>query len=145
MWLNLEVAFLLYLWGLGISDIIYRSISKCWVVCGWILLGIYFYWNHPQGYEIVGGILLGTVFLLISKYTNEALGYGDSIIICLIAMWIGPQIAIYLLCASFALSAAYGLLKGSFERDTLKKDALKKEIPYLPFLAITCSVYLFIG
>ena len=53
----------------------------------------------------MGGVLIGIVFWLISKYSNETIGYGDSWIISLMGIYLGGicmlDIFSYRICFSY--------------------------------------------
>ena len=50
-----------------------------------VLLSLFF---KRQGVVRLGGVLIGIVFWLISKYSNETIGYGDSWIISLMGIYL---------------------------------------------------------
>lgn len=146
---KLEVAWLLFLWALGVADIRNLSVSKPALIYGGILAVVSVYVNEiDSAYVILGGVL-GCVFILVSRYTKEALGYGDSMMITIVSVSVGAYVAIYTLASAFGMAAVYGgwkkyhlvHVKGSEdEKDLTRKDANKVEIPFLPFLAMACTL-----
>lgn len=80
----------------------------------------------------VGGILMGILFLLISKYTKEAVGYGDSWLILLLGIYLG-----YL--QAFEVLFGASLLAGVVSVFFLWKRSWKKKatLPFVPFLTIS--------
>ena len=80
----------------------------------------------------VGGALLGMLFLLISKYTKEAIGYGDSWLILLLGIQLGYLEAISVLFAASLLAGVTSLFflwKCHWKRNT--------SLPFVPFLSIS--------
>ena len=79
----------------------------------------------------VGGAILGMLFLLISKCTREAIGYGDSWLMLALGVYLG---AMQLLQLLFVASLAAGILSLFF---LWKKRWKKTEtIPFVPFLMV---------
>ena len=80
----------------------------------------------------VGGAVLGMLFLLISKCTREAIGYGDSWLILLLGIQLGSLEAISVLFAASLLASVASLFilwKCNWKRDT--------SLPFVPFLSIS--------
>lgn len=80
----------------------------------------------------VGGALLGILFLLISKCTKEAIGYGDSWLILLLGIQLGYLEAIGVLFAASLLAGVASLFflwKCNWKRNT--------SLPFVPFLSIS--------
>lgn len=129
---GLDVAWFMYLLAVSIGDIKHMSISKSSLIFGGLLTAVSIYiegWN--MGSLIIGGVL-GVSFLLVSKYTKEALGYGDSIMIALISLRLGGYVAIYTLGGAFAMVALYGVIRKW-------RKGQSKEVPFLPFLTVACT------
>lgn len=82
-------------------------------------------WQH------VGGILLGSFFFLISRFSKEAIGYGDSWIILLLGLYLGLSVTIELL---FVASFVAGV--GSLFFLWKKRWRKKATMPFVPFLAL---------
>lgn len=80
----------------------------------------------------VGGLLLGSLFFVISKITKESIGYGDSWLILLLGIYMGYLRAIGVL---FAASVLAGLVSIFF----LWKHCWKRTatLPFVPFLCIS--------
>lgn len=80
----------------------------------------------------VGGAFLGILFLLISKCTKEAIGYGDSWLILLLGIQLGYLEAIGVLFAASLLAGVASLFflwKCNWKRNT--------SLPFVPFLSIS--------
>jgi len=80
----------------------------------------------------VSGALMGFFFLLISKCTKEAIGYGDSWLILLLGIYMGCLRAIGVLFTASMLAAIASLFY-------LWKYRWKRSVtlPFVPFLSIS--------
>ncbi|MDO4452173.1 MAG: prepilin peptidase [Lachnospiraceae bacterium] len=82
--------------------------------------------------SVLGGIGIGGICLVISKVTGEALGYGDSLLICLLGSYAGFINALWTVTVAFGLAGIFSLIffmgKGGYKRRT---------IPFIPFLTIS--------
>lgn len=79
----------------------------------------------------LAGAALGIVFFIISRFTKEAIGYGDSWLILIMGVHLGIFRALQLLfAASFlaALFAVFYLWRRKWKRN--------ETLPFIPFLAI---------
>jgi Type IV leader peptidase family. len=77
----------------------------------------------------IAGILLGSTFLLVSKMTKEALGYGDSVLILILGAFVGLRNMLLVLVIAFASAAVFSIFVLAF-----KKMSRKKRFPFVPFL-----------
>ena len=80
----------------------------------------------------VGGALMGAVFLLISKMSREAIGYGDSFLILFLGIHMGSLAALGVLFVAALLAAVVSLF-------FLWKCRWKRQatLPFVPFLTIS--------
>ena len=79
---------------------------------------------------LLGGILAGAVFLLISKVTDEEVGYGDSWGILVLGTYMGIWRLLEVLSIAFLLlGAAAGAVLCT------KRMSRKCALPFFPFLA----------
>lgn len=80
----------------------------------------------------VGGVLMGVLFLLISKISREAIGYGDSFLILFIGIHMGSLVALGVLFIAALLTAVVSLF-------FLWKCHWKRHatLPFVPFLTIS--------
>lgn len=121
-----------YLLVLSVQDFRERMISGMFLgvgavatVCSQVI------WNRNSLWECIGGMLIGFVFLGISKLTREGFGYGDSILITILGIYIGIWNLIYVLVIAFSLvtiGAIFVLIKFRFHR--------QKVLPFIPFLTV---------
>lgn len=84
---------------------------------------------------VAAGGAVGLVFLAVSKVTEEAFGYGDSMVIGVLGIYLGFWNLLSMLVLTFilaAMTAMFVLVKQKFHR--------KSVLPFVPFL--TCSYIL---
>lgn len=79
----------------------------------------------------LGGALMGIVFLLISKCTKEAIGYGDSWLIMVLGVQLGYLRAMYVLFAASLIAGIVSLFY--LWKQRWKRNAT---LPFVPFLAV---------
>lgn len=80
----------------------------------------------------LGGVFMGLLFLLISKVTGEAIGYGDSWLILLLGIHMGYLRAIGVLFVASMLAgiaSLFFLWKCNWKRTAT--------LPFVPFLSIS--------
>lgn len=129
---GLNVAWFMYLLALSIGDVKHLSVSKLSLMYGGVLTAISIYIEGlDRGNVIIGGVL-GLGFILVSKSTREALGYGDSIMITMVALRFGGYVAIYTLGGAFAMAAIFGVIRRW-------RKGVNSEVPFLPFLTMACT------
>lgn len=83
---------------------------------------------------------MGAVFLLLSRITGEAFGYGDSILILVMGSFLGIRNMIYILTAAFTLAAAVSIVLLAS-----RKFNRKSSFPFVPFLAAAYIGGMFFG
>lgn len=79
----------------------------------------------------VGGIIIGIFFLMLSKWTGEGLGYGDSWMILILGISLGLWDILLLLSIALISSgilAVMLLIRGKWSR--------KVSFPFIPFLML---------
>lgn len=129
-WILCQVLFAGYMGILAVMDIRKRRLSLLFLLCGMLFIII----QSFCGREISPGVLasggaVGMIFLLISRITGEALGYGDSILILIMGIFLGFWEILYLLMGAFSMAAFFSaamLVKTRFNR--------KCSFPFVPFL-----------
>lgn len=129
--LTKQIAAVLLILG-SIRDIRKRSLPVWTLYAVEILVMIWGVWKQEVvWWEIAGGILIGAVFLGISKWTGEALGYADSGLILILGSYLGMWQLMILLLIAFSVAAFYaamGMVIGNFYR--------KFSVPFIPFLTL---------
>lgn len=117
----------------SISDWKKKEISVIWLVVMSIVITCLAVLCDVVSIRLrMGGILLGLLFLLISKCTKQAIGYADSWLVLLLGIYMGSIQAINLLfCAS--------LLAGGCSVFYLWKHHWKRNstLPFVPFITIS--------
>lgn len=126
-----------YIFGMGflasgaVMDIQYRCVP------GWMLLveGIFVLlyrvlFTEGSVFIWAAGGAVGIGFLLISKWTEEALGYADSVTILLLGLFLGLWEMLTVLGTAFLLSGIAAMVCFVW-----KHWPKKKTMPFLPFLA----------
>lgn len=79
---------------------------------------------------IFGGLGIGLIFLILSKVTEEGLGYGDSLGILILGIGLGTWKLLEVLTATFLLLFVWSMIIWCIRK---KKNQL---IPFYPFLVI---------
>ena len=129
MW---ELIMCLYLLLGAVGDLRKREISVAYLIIGTILAALRCLFHYKEMcYISVGGAIIGGAFLLLSKYTNEQIGYGDSWMILILGIYLGIWELTFLLGIVFGccfLFSFVGLLCRKLTRHT--------RIPFFPFLMI---------
>ena len=85
--------------------------------------------------DVAGGILIGILFFLVSKYTKEAIGYGDSWLMSLLGIYLGGIHLLEVVVAAFFLACMVSLV-GIVWKHWKKTVTL----PFVPFLTIAYLV-----
>lgn len=78
----------------------------------------------------LGGVLIGILFLGISKITGESIGYGDSWLIVLLGIYLGGRSLLRVVlgaCICASIISMLTCLRGGWNK--------KYTIPFVPFLA----------
>lgn len=88
----------------------------------------------------LSGAAVGIIFLIISKVTEEALGYGDSVLIGILGIYLGIWQLICLLVTAFFLAALYAVI--IMMRHKFRKKAA---FPFVPFLGTAYVIVLAAG
>ena len=79
----------------------------------------------------LAGFMIGLLFVGISKVTREGLGYGDSLLLCVLGGYLGIWSLLELLVITWmftAIAAGIMLVRTRFKKKTL--------LPMVPFIAI---------
>lgn len=128
-----------YLCILAAIDIRFRKLPIWMLLAGVGGAMIYqIVWSELPIVLSVAGGAAGIVFLLSSKVTEEALGFGDGILIVALGIYIGFWNILGLLTISFILAAGFAMVVL-----VLKKFHRKTGFPFVPFLCI--GYFLLIG
>ena len=125
-----EISCLLFLITASVKDIQTRKVSVLLLAAAGLLGVIYqIYSGEMSLIEILGGAAVGGIFLLISKVTREGLGYGDSIGIGILGIYLGFLRVLTVISITFFL-----LLCMSIPILWKKKLSKRYGLPFYPFL-----------
>jgi len=129
----------IYLCLLAIIDIRYRKISLFYLLTGIVVAILLLLTSKDELWMLsLGGAVVGLAFILVSKVTKEALGYGDSILILILGISLGFWRLMYMMIVAFFLAAIFALMVL-----TLKKMKRQSSFAFIPFLAasyVICNV-----
>lgn len=140
-WLICQFVFAVYLIVLAVMDIKWKKLSLTVLLAGILLLVAGFFCG--SGIPLIllaAGAAVGIIFLIISRVTDNAFGYGDSILIIIMGGFVGFWSILSLLIAAFSMAALFSifmLIRKRFHR--------KSSFPFVPFLAIAYIGGMFIG
>ena len=81
-------------------------------------------------WSVLLGILTGGVFLLLSKLTRGAIGYGDGAMIAFLGAWLGLGTSVSALLLGLFIAALAGGIC------LLLKKGRRYQLPFAPFLAV---------
>ena len=128
--------------GMAVWDILYQKFRRSIllaVMCFMIVCR--FFTGEIYPIEMLLGALIGLAFMGISKMSNEAIGYADSLLIVTLGILLGARKLLLVLWLAFSLAAvvsAAGLISKKFSRQAA--------IPFFPFLTLSyAGVMIFYG
>lgn len=125
-----EIICLSFLTAASVKDIQTRKVSVLLLAAAGIAGLIYQMCAKEMDWMmILGGAAVGGIFLLISKVTREGLGYGDSIGIGVLGIFLGFLRVLTVISITFFL-----LLCVSIPILWRKKMSKKYTLPFYPFL-----------
>lgn len=118
--------------GLSVTDIKRRRIPGPVLVFGSIATVVYTFLAGAEHMRLAaGGLLAGLVFVMVSKVTEEQLGYGDSWLLCILGCYLGLWNLLVMMFAAWtavALAAMAVLAGRGFCRG--------KTLPMVPFITV---------
>lgn len=129
-WIMCQLLFAVYMSILAIMDIKWKKLSLAALMSGFIILTAGFLCGRNIHVMLLAaGAGVGIVFMVVSRVTEEAFGYGDSILILIMGGFLGFWNILSLLVAAFSMAALFSifmLLRKKFHR--------KSAFPFVPFL-----------
>lgn len=130
-----------YLSILSIMDIRVRKVPF-WILAvgGIAAVGVRVLQYGRLDFLAVGGAVAGGLFTVVSKITREGFGYGDSLLILVMGVYLGFWELMAVLLGAFLLSAlfAMGLLVfGGFDK--------KRGYPFIPFILASYFIWVWSG
>lgn len=140
-WILCQTGFAGYLLFLSWMDIRRRKLNLVILLSGFpmVVLGQICFGGIPVILQAAGGAV-GLVFLLVSKVTGEAFGYGDSILIAIMGIFVGFWNILSVLMGAFSLAALFSvvmLIRDHFTR--------KSSFPFVPFMTAAYITGIIIG
>lgn len=127
--------------GISVTDIRIRKIPMAVLIignAGAALFQIIF--RTEDLMVIAGGMGIGLFFFLVSKITEESIGYGDCFGILGLGIYLGLWKLLEVLAGTFFL-----LLSGSIIVLCKKRMSKKCTLPFFPFLAAGYLIWMIIG
>lgn len=116
----------------SVSDIYCKKIPTVLLqIMSVVILAFGVLLKKPDMLELLGGIAIGILFFVISKYTGEAIGYGDSWLISLMGIYLGGIHLLEVIATAFFLAGVV-----SFVGMIWKHWKRTVTIPFVPFLTI---------
>lgn len=99
---------------------------------GVVAVGTWIFCDFAGVQQRLVGILVGGLFLIISKLTKEAIGYGDSLVILILGLHMG----VFQMLQTLFLAS---VLAGGLSLFLLWRHKWSKSmtLPFLPFVAAT--------
>ncbi|MGC4018770.1 MAG: prepilin peptidase [Muricomes sp.] len=136
-----QIGYGIYLCILSITDIWIQKIPV-WLVAagGAAAVAVRTYNPEIPLFLVLTGGLVGVVFLAVSKVTREAFGYGDSLLILVMGIFLGLWNLLGVLLGAFLFSALFAaafLIYRNMDR--------KAGYPFIPFLFASYLVWLWLG
>lgn len=129
MW---EIGAIFYLCIGTLWDLRRREIPMLYLLIGTCMAAGNLLWMRPQvWYEYLLGLITGILFCMLSKFTREQIGYGDSWMILNLGIWFGMWKLMVILFIGFGvctLTTVIGIIG--------KRMNGKERIPFYPFLLI---------
>lgn len=116
----------------ALEDVRSQSVHSILLLAGNVSAILYqVLFRAENSISIAGGIAIGLLFVLVSKVTEEKLGYGDSIGILGMGIYLGFWKLLEVLCGVFFL-----LTIGAGVCLVFKKMDRRCTVPFYPFLTV---------
>ena len=132
---------LLFLCICAVFDIKKREMPISLIIAGMAVSAGFCLWQIREGdisaMQAGISILPGVFFLLVGRYTEENVGYGDGLMLVMIGFFAGGYQCFKVLCYALVLSAVFALVLLA-----LHKAEKGSRIAFVPFLAIGMGVAL---
>ena len=132
----MEGCFLLFLIVIAVRDIQTRKITTAALILGGLIsIAEQLLIKRMDFLMVLGGAAIGVVCIIISKVTKEGVGYGDSLVILILGIYLGFYNLLIVLSTTFFL-----LLCVSIPALCFRRMSRTYALPFLPFL--TCGYIL---
>lgn len=129
----------IYLFILAAIDVRIKKIP-IWIVAVGAAAAFSIIQPGKSGVLALAGAAVGVVFLIVSKVTNEGLGYGDSLVILVMGIYLGFWELLGVLVVAFLLSSIFAVIY--LIRKKLDRRA---GFPFIPFLFLAYLIWMCMG
>lgn len=141
MWTMSEKVVVTGMLILSVIDIKWRKIPvRLLMIFSGVIIGITLFDGDLDCWLLIGGIGIGILFFIVSKLTNESIGYADSWMILLLGICQGFWGLLGTLTDAMFLLAIISLAL-----IVVKSKMRKSRLPFLPFLTAGYIFYLLMG
>lgn len=134
-----DIFVLVILTGLSVSDIRNKKVSRkvltlwgiltvIWKIVDFYQIRVFLEKMEQTNVDDLAGIGVGVLFFLVSKVTEEAIGYGDSVAIMILGGYLGFWKVVGVLAAAFFTSGVCSVI--------LAFRGRVKTMPFFPFLTL---------
>ena len=134
-----DIVVLLILTGLSVSDIRNKKVSRkvltlwgiltvIWKIVDFYQIRVFLEKMEQTNVDDLAGIGVGVLSLLVSKVTEEAIGYGDSVAIMILGGYLGFWKVVGVLAAAIFTSGVCSVI--------LALRGRVKTMPFFPFLTL---------
>ena len=131
-WKIAKMTGLIFLGAGAVQDIKHQEISIEYLITGTCVAVLYqAFFSRMPWYMWIAGMSCGIGFFILSKWSEEGIGYGDSWMIMNLGIFLGIwRLMVVLMGAFFAASitAGVGLISGKCTRKT--------RLSFFPFLVV---------
>lgn len=113
-------------------------------VCLWLIMLfmginlIFAYFAQMDWRMVLSGLIMGSVFMLISLCTRETIGKGDSLLIMGMGICLGFLSTLIVVFVSLLMASVYGIIGMKKHRKWSYK------IPFVPFLMVSYTIVVFL-
>lgn len=127
--------------GMSVLDVAYRKVPiKALLIAAAGAVGYHALCREEEMLVLAAGAAVGVLFVFVSKVTKEGIGYGDSLGILTLGLYLGVWSLLEVLGRALFLLALSGavLLAG-------KRMSRKCALPFYPFLTIGYALWMIGG
>jgi leader peptidase (prepilin peptidase)/N-methyltransferase len=132
----IEIIIAIALLVLSVMDIMFKRIPFL-IIVGLIIMALLSaLMLEPTNVVLtVTGAVVGLVFIGVSKVTGEKIGYGDSLLILALGIFLGFWKVMIVALIAFFASALFAIIMVS-----CKKKNRKASFPFVPFIALSYAI-----
>lgn len=125
----------------SVIDIRWRKVPvRLLLIFSGVVIGMVLFNGNQDCWLLIGGISIGILFFIVSRLTNESIGYADSWMILLLGICQGFWGLLGTLTDAMFLLAIISLAL-----IVVKPKMRKSRLPFLPFLTAGYIFYLLTG